>query len=356
MKKNIKFLFLGFFIFAIIGIFGNAQAHIEGKSDKPMSVTANLVQPDLFVAEYKTPIWFSVKDIQTKQVLNNLPVFAEIEKLDSGIIAKDIVVKQKGEEYMFEFSFPEFGNYKIHLNISRDKNENYFDFPIIVEPPVGGLESESLAFYAFAVLGFLVLVFGIIKKKYKLGIIWFLILLALGGLVYSLIFTQKQDTSNGIITCPKAGGECVWTAHIHAYMPINICGEYFRLPTEVGALNLPHTHEEKNLAHWHDKLPYDMETKSIKETENLLVKAFFKEIKIPIGEDRIANKKNGDLCQSGNPGILRVFVNGIETKDFLNYLWRDKDVIYFEFSDRTTEEIKKELKEKPIVFPLLGRG
>ncbi|MST04306.1 MAG: hypothetical protein EXS49_01940 [Candidatus Pacebacteria bacterium] len=356
MKKTIKNLFASLFAVLIIGLSGFAYAHFESENSESTKLTASLVQPDLFVAEYKTPIWFSIRDLETKETLNNLEVSAEIEKLNSGIIAKDIVVQQKGEEYMFEFSFSEFGNYKIHLNISRNKNENYFDFPIIVEPPVEGLKSEGIAFYFFAILGFLVLVFGIIKKKYKLGIIWFLILLALGGLVYSVIFTQKQDTSNGIITCPKASGECVWTAHIHAYMPINICGEYFRLRTEVGALNLLHTHEEKNLAHWHDKLPYDMETKSIKETENLLVKAFFSEIKVPIGEDRIASKKNGDLCPDGKPGTLRVFVNGIEKKDFLNYLWRDKDVIYFEFSDRDALEIQKELKEKPIVFPVLGRG
>ncbi len=352
MKNILKAFGLAFFVLILINISPKTSAHTESENNNLSSIKASIVQPDLFVAEYKTPIWISVKDIKTDKVLNNLNNSIEIEKINSGIVAKDIVAKQKGEEYMFEFSFPDSGDYKIHFNISNSQ----FDFPIKVDAPAKDLNSENLAFYICSVLAVLVLIFGIVKKRYKLGIIWFLILLALGGLIYSVIFTEKQNPSNGIITCPKVGEDCVWTAHIHAYMPINICGEDFRLPTESGALNMPHTHEEKNLAHWHDQLSYDNEKKEVKNTEHLTVKAFFKEIKVPFSEDYITDKKNGNLCPNGKPATLKAFLNGKEKPDFTNYVWKDKDVIYFEFSDRSSLEIEKELKQKPVNFPVLGRG
>ena len=362
MKNKFGFLKIVFLLaFSLCLSPVNVSLAHEQASPKDEKITLEITSPSVIVEKYKTPIFLSITTKDNGYALGGLSVYAYIENKDSQIIARDLKIDQKGKDYMFEFDFPEAGNYKIHImaknDFGKDKTSLEKDIVVSVAPKSAGTFSkEGLAFYICSIIGLIILILGIIKKKYKLGIIWFLILLALGGLIYSLIFTEKQNPSNGIVTCPKSDGICVWTAHIHAYMPINICGEYFRLPTEVGALNMPHTHEEKNLAHWHDQLPYDMDTKSVKNVEHLLVKSFFDEIKIPFSEDRIANKKNGDLCPNGKPSTFRAFLNGLEKKDFPNYLWRDHDVIYFEFSDRKTSEIEKELKDNPISFPILGRG
>lgn len=188
-------------------------------------------------------------------------------------------------------------------------------------------------------------------------------ILIVAGLGYSLYVVLQTGTSAGIVTCPSEGN-CVWSAHIHSFIPISICGAEYRLPIEVGNLNRPHTHEEKNIAHWHDTLPYDMTTQTITNTEPLTLGAFFDEIKIPFAKDRIADKKNGDSCDGTvckkapceESATVKMFINGKSSDLFRNYIWRDKDVIQIFFDSRSSEKIEKELQSNPVTFPKLGRG
>lgn len=172
---------------------------------------------------------------------------------------------------------------------------------------------------------------------------------------YSLSVTLKQDPGAGTFTCLN-DGTCIWTAHIHAYFPIMICGEEYRLPIEHGPLDDPHSHEEKNIVHWHDKLPYDPETQSILDTKPLTVGAFFDSIDVNFSENQIAQKRNGDQCAKGESGAVKMFVNGKHNNQFRDYIWRDKDVILIIFDDRSIETIEEELRNNPITFPKLGLG
>ena len=106
------------------------------------------------------------------------------------------------------------------------------------------------------------------------------IVLLIATLGYSLYQTYQSGALRaGTVTDTGAG--YIWTAHLHAYVPISICGEAFRLPVEVGPLTGPHTHEEKNIVHWHDKLPYDKERGAILDTRPLTLGAFFEAIGVP---------------------------------------------------------------------------
>ena len=185
----------------------------------------------------------------------------------------------------------------------------------------------------------------------------FIVLLAgAAGLGYSLYITIKSGAVDaGVVSCPSAG-QCIWTAHIHAYLPISICGEDYRLPIEIGALTGPHTHEEKNIAHWHDKLPYDKKTKEIMDAAPLTLGAFFDAIEVPFNSDRIANKKNSDLCPDGSKGITKVLVNGTIVENPREYIWKNHDIIMIFFDSRTPLETERKAAEAPLTFPTLGRG
>jgi len=194
------------------------------------------------------------------------------------------------------------------------------------------------------------------KKKFLI-VIWIVIFFAVIGLGYSLYITLSSDaTSTGVIACPEGTGECFWVTHTHAYIPIYACGEEVRLPFEKGPLTGPHTHEERNIIHWHDRLPYDLSTKTITVTEPLTLGAFFDALEIPFGTDRIQNFVNGDLCPNGEPGQITMFVNNATSTEFRSHIWKDQEVIVIYFDSRSEAELLEELKILDLEFPKLGRG
>lgn len=183
-----------------------------------------------------------------------------------------------------------------------------------------------------------------------------LLLLGAGVIVYSLIVTFRSGAvRSGVVTCLD-NGQCYWTAHIHAYIPITVCGQEYRLPIETGDLTGPHTHEEKNLAHWHDRLAYDAQTKQITDTAPLRLESFFAAINVPFSNSGIADKQNGEACPGGQSGSLKAFVNGKVVENITAYLWRDQDVIQIFFDERDAKAIAEDIKNNPVLFPTLGRG
>jgi len=228
-------------------------------------------------------------------------------------------------------------------------------FKIFVSKPA---EDGATSIIIFAIAGFLALIalfFGIKTKKIKTMIVWIVIIIIAAALAYSLNITLKSNPSLGIVTCPKVG-TCFWTAHIHSFIPVSVCGKEIRLPIEVGRLDYPHTHEEKNINHWHDKLPYNKETNMITDTKPLTLGAFFDSIEIKFDNETYDDKKNGDLCPDGKPGKLTVFANGKLLENPSEFIWKDKDVIRIFFDTRTREEIEEFIKNNPVKFPALGRG
>ena len=196
-----------------------------------------------------------------------------------------------------------------------------------------------------------------IAKKFPKKIVLIpLLLLGAGILAYSLAVTLRSGAvKSGVVTCLD-NGECYWTAHIHAYVPISICGQEYRLPIEKGDLTGPHTHEEKNLAHWHDRLAYDSKTKQITNTRPLLLKSFFEAIGIPFSNTGLDGKTNGDLCPDGKRGQLKGFVNGSHVENIESHILRDRDVIQIFFDEREPAALEQEIRQRPLPFPAAGRG
>ncbi len=192
------------------------------------------------------------------------------------------------------------------------------------------------------------------KKFVKNLLIIIGLLVLVGFLAYSLIEYQRSGIAkDGVVTC--ANGQCFWSAHIHVNIPIQICGEKYVLSKFKGPLADDHTHGDENIIHWHDKIAFDAEKKQFSEPSPFVLNLIFKILELPIAEESLLNKKDGDMCH-GLAATWKVFVNGALSPDWRNYEWRDRDIILFIFDARTPEEVEKELRQNPIKFPPVGEG
>lgn len=172
--------------------------------------------------------------------------------------------------------------------------------------------------------------------------------------VYSLIeYRRSGIAQDGVVTC--ANGHCFWSAHIHIDIPIQICGEKYVLPKFKGSLTDHHTHGDENIIHWHDKIAFDAEKKQFSEPTPFALNLIFKTHELPITEESLLNKKDGDRCR-GFAATWKVFVNGVLRPDWRRYEWRDHDIVLFVFDERTVEEVGQELRQNPIKFPSVEEG
>ncbi len=184
-------------------------------------------------------------------------------------------------------------------------------------------------------------------------IVGFLVLV--GFLIYSVRqYRQSGIAEKGIITCE--GEKCFWSAHVHVFLPIEICGHEYPLSKFQGPLAKHHTHGEENIIHWHDRLEFDPVTKQFLDPRPFLLSRTLETLQIPISETTLFDKKDGDFCPDEKSGTWKTFINGTFQADWRNYEWQDRDIVFFIFNARIIEEIEAELRQKPKVFPKLGAG
>ncbi|QQG39449.1 MAG: hypothetical protein HYS81_03620 [Candidatus Aenigmatarchaeota archaeon] len=182
-----------------------------------------------------------------------------------------------------------------------------------------------------------------------------LALILVGAIVigYSLYVTYQSGAADrGVVTC-TTDGTCVWTQHIHAYVPVEICGERVDLGIDEGELGDVHTHKEENVIHLHTALPYDPQTHNVTNATQLRLGTFFDSIGTRFDRTGVLDKTNGDACPDGT-GTLKMFVNGRANEEYGQYVWSNRDVIFIAFDNRTADEIETELAENPIAFPTVG--
>lgn len=187
------------------------------------------------------------------------------------------------------------------------------------------------------------------------NILWATLILALlGFLVYSFnVYKKSGIEENGVVTC--LGEQCFWSAHIHLDMPMNICGVEQSLTKFKGALTKMHSHSDETVVHWHDKIIFDPKESKFLEPSPFKISTIFANLEIPIGNNTLLNKKNGDLC-NGKPSSWKVFINGTHTTNWQDYEWKDGDIIFFLFDSRTEEEVEEDLKVNPLEFSPVGEG
>lgn len=179
------------------------------------------------------------------------------------------------------------------------------------------------------------------KKEVRTNILILLFVLATVIVFISYLATHFTGetgirSDKGITFCqpenaPPSEQKCYFTSHWHVHADIKVCGETKIFPYETGDLEKLHTHVETNKFHFHGFLPVDPITKQITDKSQLKMSNLFTELKIPIAPDGIYNFKNGNVCPNGKIGSLKVLINGIEQKDFLNYILENEDHITIEF-------------------------
>ncbi len=290
--------------------------------------------------------------------MSNLQVTFTIDNHDIGLSEKLNTEEREPGHYFAKYLFKNAGPHEVHIEF------NYEGELIRKTAPIDVLKKENL-FNLKTILMILVIILLIIiwysglkgkKKNIKRSITLSVILLIAAGVAYSLYVTFTSGAAqSGIIVCPSEN-ECYWTAHVHTYVPIKVCGEDVRLPIEKGSLAGPHTHEEKNIIHWHERLLYDKNTQKLVDATPLTLGAFFDAIEVQFTEDSILDKKNNDQCLDNTGGTLKMFVNGKYMPPSRDHVWKDREVIYFVFDSSNPSEIEKEISENPIGFPSLGRG
>src|SRR3989338_1027850 len=359
----LKFLlWFSIFVFLLMPI-NAVLAHTESETSAE-GIGAIITKPDLFTSKTPIAVWLEVKDKKSGQTIDSLDIDVKVQDSKGLEILKG-KAELKGSEdgktqYVFEISFPAGGEYKLNYKFIHDGEQGNLSFPVIVSEPVKEniLTWNLSTIVGTVALGIILLVitaWGIFKKQYKKLAIILIIATVVGIVSYSLIVTLRSGAlKSGVVTCLD-NGQCFWTAHVHSYVVIKACGEEKILPTEVGSLSKVHTHEEQNVFHWHDRLPYDNDKKEILDTKPLTLGTSFDEIEITFDKGKVFDLTDGDSCTNGKAGSWKMFVNGQSSEKFREYIWQDKDVIVFVFDDRSSSEVGQELKSNPISFPTLGR-
>ena len=307
-----------------------------------------------------SPVLLETRIAKYGAPLANMKVTLTIDKHDVGLSEQLPARESALGHYVAEYTFKYLGPQEVHIEFQHEGTQIRQTFPVDVRKSQG---NRMFIIGGIAAIIILAIVWYIDmrskqkkKAKLKTGIVLTVDILVILGIGYSLYVTLKSGAaSRGVVVCPQEG-RCFWQAHIHAYIPIMMCGEDIRLPIEKGSLQGPHTHEEKNVVHWHDRLPYDNQQKNIFQAKPLTLGVFFDELGIPFANDALFDRKNGDECPDGTLASWKMFVNGKQSQVLRDHVWTDRQVIALVFDSRSSSDIEAELQANPIKFPSLGRG
>jgi len=169
------------------------------------------------------------------------------------------------------------------------------------------------------------------NKVLKYAIIGVIIIFATYLTYSTLTYYKSGIKETGLVFCEKE--ECFLApGDVHAQVDIYLCGEYFNLPLDKGSTEGPHTHKERNLAHFEGKLPYHNYKKMVSDNTYIKLGSFMDTMEVKFTNQCISDKCNADMCENtGKSGKLTIKVNGKENNEFREYVWNDKDKIIIKF-------------------------
>jgi len=110
------------------------------------------------------------------------------------------------------------------------------------------------------------------------------------------------------------------TTHIHADIKFDLCGQTPVLPRETGPLDGLHTHKEKNLLHFHDRI--DLDTQKYKETGEKIWQ-YEKSLTVQEAVDNFGLSPM-TYCQTEEVEVS-VLNNDLPVAEGLQYNWKDGD-------------------------------
>lgn len=275
--------------------------------------------------------------------VSGLRVTFVVDKHGIGLSESIAASEREPGRYFIKYAFTQAGQHEIHVEFLHNGEEIRKTFDIDVLPSSSDTELFSTVAIAAAALAALYI---LRSRNFKKALIILAIILALTGLAYSVYSVYATGAAQrGVVVCTD---KCYWTAHIHTEVDVNICGKEFRFPVEKGRLDRPHTHEEKNLIHFHERLLIDPVTKEILNPQPLTLGAFFDAMEVQFDENKVLDKTNGDSCNNQSSSV-KMFVNGKPSALLRDYIWKDGDKINIVFDEKPKQndaESVKQLAEK----------
>ena len=370
MSRSKIFLFFSSFLLLSVISLAHEGSFLE-KEAEGYTFGVSLT-PENPVAGEDTEISVIITD-STGNPVTGLDVIYNIRP--SSIILSAVEEEDEPGEYAAAYAFPNALEYSLTVSFEKDSktiSQNFefevenkevsFDLPWILVSIVGGV---AIFIYSMLKKG---------KKKAKKTIkaskAVVLSLVYVGGvvLVFSVIaFYTTGAAKEGVLVCnPNNPKECLWQTHIHTYIKTEVCGEVRRFPIEVGSLDGPHTHEEKNTMHWHASVPYDVENQRVKDETPFKIGTSMDSVDAKLTDTCLYEYCNGDLCPDGKPGTLKAFMNtenywdkNSEWQQLTNpreYIWKDRDIVVLVFDSRTSDQLLQDLTSERIIFPGIGAG
>ena len=342
MENNKIIFILAVLFFFTFSLIPTVIAHGEEDSASALDIHFTPLQ-----AFQGNEVAIEAEIIKNGTPVESLNVFFVVDKHDIGLSERLETKEREPGHYFTKYAFKNSGEYEIHVEFLHESETIRKTFNISVAG--GGNEGYFLVVAVFLVA--LTVLHGMKSRKIKRTLILSLLILAATGLSYSVyILYSSGAASQGVVVCTTST-ECYWSAHVHAEVNVNMCGKEFRFPVEKGRLDGPHTHEEKNLIHWHDRLKIDPSTKEILDPSSLTLGAFFDAMEMNLSETQIGDMQNGDLCNG--PSTLKMYVNGKPSASFRDYIWKDGDKISFVFDEKPAEAVEKEEQKATFLAPEL---
>lgn len=289
------------------------------------------------------------------QHLEGLEVFLVVDKHDIGLSERVPAKEREPGHYVIKYTFADAGDHEIHVEFLHDNETVRQTFDISVSG-LGGIEQY---FQLAAVLVLLLpAYYAYYHRKYRKALVFAAVLLVAVAVSYSLFVVYSSGAAKRGVTVCVSESECYWSAHIHAEVDIDLCGDKsYRFPIEKGSLDGPHTHEERNLIHFHERLRYDPATKEILDPGPLTLGAFFDAMEVPFDSSKVLDRQEGDL-RNGKPGSVKMFVSrnwvreelGQPHAEYRDFIWRDGDVITIVFDEKPAEAVAKEEQKASAEF------
>ncbi len=332
----------------LLAVVGFANAH-EGVMDYLQGIDIHLTPEQAF---QNNPVAIEAYIEENNTALAGLSVFFVVDKHDIGLSERIEAKEREPGRYVIKYEFKNSGTHEIHVEFTYNEDTIRKTFDI----EVAGNDNVFVYFIGLALI-FLIASVGYYfrSRRWKASACIAIILLLVTGLGYSVYDVYATGAAErGVVVCtsgddggmtPGASGHtCYWSAHIHTEVNIDLCGDTsYRFPVEKGRLDGPHTHEERNLIHFHERLKIDPTTREILGTQPLTLGAFFDAMEVSFDSDKIIDSANGETC-NGNPasavtpkgvGSVKMFVSenwnrnslGKPIASFRDYIWKDGGLI-----------------------------
>lgn len=245
-----------------------------------------------------------------------------VDQHDRGISERLRAQERSAGSFVARYAFSSPGSYEVHVEAGETRRT----FSVAV----AGTDAGSVALILALLAGCVATLYVMRTGRMRNAGIALLLVLVLIGLGYSLHELYASGAAQRGVTVCVSPSECYWSAHIHASVDVTACGAGLRFPVEKGPLSGPHTHEEKNLIHFHERLRLN-DAGAVVDATPLRLGAFFDAMNVTFDKDRILDKRNGDSCREAS--VLKMTVNGKPRDTFRDYVWKDGDKIALVFDE-----------------------